>query len=177
MKGITHVQDQKNTNTDTEPKKDSKIKQWFNENKTKLIVTGVTAGGIVAAYALYKISHKDAVGPVEPMDILPIKPDSSKTNSNVNKVKIIEPPRKEFNIKPEDICMYTLASNIDLGPEDIDNAVAVARDADAIKSAFSNYIDSMADKIDISKIDDITVILEKLDDMQAAYEGIETLCF
>lgn len=177
MKGIKWIKGnaQDGQNAQTEKKKDSKVKEWFKENKTKLIVTGVTAGSIVGVYAWYKLTHKNTTGPVDVIDISPIKTSKPELEDVVTKV--IEPPRKEFNISPNDICMYTLAENLNLEGVDAEKAVAVVRDADAIKSAFSNYIDGVADKIDISKIDDITVILEKIRDMDEAYEGIEVTCF
>lgn len=149
-------------------KRKAAIKEWFKDHKTEIAVTAAGSVGIVAAYIWYKNANAPA-------------PASIEVSAPIPKVKTvkIDPIRVQENIAPEDISF--LAWNVNLGNK-ANNAERLVqpisdKTAEGIKEALSNYIDSLAEEIDISKVDDMTLILEHLDDIKSAYEGIEMTCF
>lgn len=146
-------------------KRKAAIKEWFKDHKTEIAVTAAGSVGIVAAYIWYKNANTPAPASIEVSAPIP----KAKT------IKVV-PIRIRENIAPEDISF--LAWNVNLGNE-AERLVQPISDktAEGIKEALSNYIDSLAEEIDISKVDDMTLILEHLDDIKSAYEGIEMTCF
>lgn len=147
-------------------KRKAAIKEWFKDHKTEIAVTAAGSVGIVAAYIWYKNVNA---------------PASIEVSSPIPKAKTIkiDPIRIQENIAPEDISFLALNVNLGNKSNKAERLVQPISDktAEGIKEALSNYIDSLAEEIDISKVDDMTLILEHLDDIKSAYEGIEMTCF